>query len=80
MKLVHPLGAMIIALRQGDSSMTTGFFAEFNEAADEILPLIERDMSARASLMHSAIVSIRREPRNLKQLEQIRERLLLEIT
>jgi hypothetical protein len=79
-RLTTPLGAMIIALRQNDRSAAAAHLAEFNQEGDRLMPLIESDMSVPASLLHSAIVSVRREPGNLPLLEKIRERLVIEIT
>lgn len=49
--LLVPLGALIVSVRN-KSGTTEGHLANFNAAAERILPLIERDMSTSASALH----------------------------
>jgi hypothetical protein len=64
---------------RGYRSNAAGFLAQFNAAADEILPRIDSDMSKNANLLHSAIVNVRTSPGNLQVLEQTQRVLVLEI-
>lgn len=78
-QLLTPLGALIVATRE-NSPRQAAVLTAFNAEADQILPVIERDISCNASLLHSAIVSTReaasrKDPASL----EIQRRKLLEI-
>lgn len=79
-KLANPLSAMIVSIRDNDRSTAAAFLAQFNAAADAMLPILRNDPSDNAALLQSAIVSVRAQPGNLAQLTTIRERLELDIT
>lgn len=77
--LLPSLGGLIVAVRD-KSNTAPRHLAEFNAAADKILPVIERDMSINANRLHSVIVNTREAATraDLASLESQR-RTLLEI-
>lgn len=77
--LTTPLGALIIANREKNPQRAAMHLAEFNQAANGILPQIEGDMSKQANALHSAIVNVRSHPGDLAALEQDRRNLLADI-
>jgi hypothetical protein len=74
--LLLPLGALIVAVR-GKTPTTTYWLAEFNKAADKVLPVIEGDPSVNATRLRTAITNIRAMPNNLQVLEDSRSSLLM---
>lgn len=74
-QLLDPLGAMIVAVRT-QSPNASAWLIRFNEQADVILPQIRDDVSVSANLLHSAIVNVRANPRDLDVLERARLDLL----
>lgn len=78
-KLVTPLSALIVAVRNNDRANAATFLAQFNAAGEEILPAIATDVSKPANILHSAIVNVRAHPGDLAGLEEIRRGLIAEI-
>jgi hypothetical protein len=74
--LLLPLGALIVAVR-AKTPTTTYWLAEFNRAADKVLPAIEGDQSTNANRLRTAIANIRAMPNNLQVLEDSRSSLLM---
>jgi hypothetical protein len=78
-KILSPLGALIVTVREGKREDAAGWLAKFNQGADEILPVIERDLSKEGNALHSAIVNVRAHPSDLQALEEVRLHLLQDI-
>lgn len=78
-RLLTPLGAMIIAVRGNNRPQAAAHLANFNHVADEVLPVIERDLSKQANALHSTIMNVRSHPGDLAALEQERRSLLAAI-
>ena len=79
-RLVGPLSSMIVSLRQGDTRNAAAFLAEFNQNGDAVLTAIKDDTSVPASLLQSAIISVRTNASDIPTLEEVRRRLLTDIT
>lgn len=77
--LVIPLGALIVAVRNNNGPQSAAFLAQFNDAAESVLPVIASDTSKPGNALHSAIVNVRSHPGNLAALEQDRLSLLRDI-
>lgn len=75
--LREPLSALIVATRN-KSPNAPAWQARFNEAAGRVLPVIERDMSTQANVLHSAIRNVQEAaPRgDIAVLDAERRRLL----
>lgn len=59
MSLLVPLQSLIVAVRSNDAANSARFLADFNTAADTVLPAIAQDMSPNANRLHSVIVNTR---------------------
>src|SRR5262249_19767913 len=73
--LLLPLGALIVAVR-ANTPTSDYWFAEFDKAADTVLPAIEGDSSPTATRLRTGIANIRAMPKNLQVLEENRSALL----
>jgi hypothetical protein len=78
-KIEGPLASMIVALRAGDHGNAAAFYAQFNAAADEIMPKLDLDVSYNGNLLHSTIVNVRGHPNDLSALESDRRSLLTDL-
>jgi hypothetical protein len=78
-RLLTPLGALIVALRGNDRTQAAAHLADFNQVADTILPSVAQDTSKEANALHSAITNVRSHPGDVSALENDRRALLADI-
>jgi len=73
--LLLPLGALIVAVR-ANTPTTDYWLAQFNKAADTVLPQLQGDTSPAADQLRSGIAKIRERPNDLQLLEETRSTFL----
>jgi hypothetical protein len=78
-RLVEPLGALIVATRERNTSNAATFLARFNQTGDEVLATLSSDMSKNANVLHSTVTNVRSHPNDLAALEEDRRSLMTAI-
>lgn len=79
-ELLTPLAAYIVATRDRSAS-AANWRSQFNAAADNVLPKIERDVSTNGNVLHSVITNVKEAMArdDLATIERERTRLITEV-